>query len=256
MTQVDAILPAGGRISGDFAAEAGAEVKALISLNGRTVLERTIAALRGTGRVGRIVVIGPEEVSAHPAAQVADAALPEGGQSSPANILRGLEWLRNARGGHPDRVLIVTTDLPFITPEAITSFLDACPRDLDICIPLLQRAEFEARFPDFPLEYVRLRDGEWAMGCAFLVNPQAIIAHRARIEQVFALRKSQIGMMRLLGLRFIARFLLRRLTIKDIERRCLEILDCSGGAIYGCPPELVFDIDLPEEYRYAVEHVR
>jgi len=255
MTHVDAILPAAGRISGDFAAEAGAGVKALIELGGRTVLERTIAALRATGRIGRIVVIGPEEVTAHPAARAADAALPEGGESGPSNIRRGLEWVRDASGGHADRVLIVTTDLPFITPEAITRFLDACPLDLDICIPLLRREEFEARFPDFPLEYVRLRDGEWTMGCAFLVNPEAIIAHRARIEQVFALRKSQLGMMRLLGPLFIVRFLLKRLTIKDIEQRCLDILGCTGGAIHGCPPELTFDIDLPREYRYAVEHI-
>ena len=256
MTHVDAILPAAGRIAGDFAAEAGTGVKALISLGGQTVLARTIAALRATGRVGRIVVIGPEEVTAHPAARAADAALPEGGTSGPANILRGLAWLRDASGQHADRVLIVTTDLPFITPAAITRFLDACPADLDIRIPLLRRQEFEVRFPDFPLEYVRLRDGEWAMGCAFLVNPEAIIAHRARIEQIFALRKSQLGMMRLLGPLFIVRFLLKRLTIKDIEQRCLDILGCTGGAIHGCPPELAFDIDLPKEYRYAAKHIK
>jgi CTP:molybdopterin cytidylyltransferase MocA len=254
MVQVDAILPAGGRITGAFAREAGEEIKALISFGGRTILERTVDALRATGRIGRIVVIGPDAIASHPAACGADAVLPEGGPSSPANILRGLGWLREARGGHlPDRVLVVTTDLPFLTAQAIVAFLDACPPELDMCVPLLRRTEYEARFPDFRISYVRLRDGEWVMGCAFLVNPSAIIEHRDRIEQAFAARKSQLAMIRMLGLGFILRFLTRRLTIADIQDRVLAILGCTGGAVFGCPAELAFDIDLPEEYRYAAK---
>ena len=48
---IDVILPAGGRISGEFAAETGVGVKALIEIGGRTVLQRTIDALRATGQV-------------------------------------------------------------------------------------------------------------------------------------------------------------------------------------------------------------
>jgi len=251
---VDVILPAGGRISGSFAAAAGTGVKALIPVGGRTVLERTLAALRGTGRVGRIVVIGPAEVAAHPAARAADAVLPEGGSTGPANIVRGIEWLRDASGGrHAERVLVVTTDLPFLTPEAINSFLDACPSDLDACVPVVRRDEFEARFPGSSGTYVRLRDGQWAIGCAFLVNPAMVLGNRARIEGVFAARKSPIAMARLLGPLFIARLLFGRLTVGQIEQRCLDILGCTGAGVRGCPPELAFDIDRPGDYRYAVK---
>ena len=256
MVQVDAILPAGGRITGAFAREAGAEIKALISLGGRTILERTIDALHATGRVERIVVIGPDTTATRSAASAADTMLLEAGPSSPANILRGLEWLRQVRGGSlPDRVLVVTTDLPFLTAQAITAFLDACPAELDMCVALLRRQEYEARFPDLKIRYVRLRDGEWTIGCAFLVNPSAIIQHRDRIEQAFAARKSQLAMIRMLGVGFILRFLARRLSIADIEQRVLAILGCTGGAVFGCPPELAFDIDLPKEYRYAARCV-
>jgi len=249
--QVDAILPAGGRISGAFAAEAGAEIKALIELGGRTVLERTLAALRATGRVLRVVVIGPAEVAAHPGARAADVVLPAGA-SSPTNILRGIEWLRDAHGGSlPDRVLVLTTDLPFLTPQAIAGFLDACPPDAEICLPLIRRQEFEARFPGLSIDYVRLPDGELTMGCAFLVKPAAIIANRAIIERAFAARKSQIAMVRLLGPAFILRFLTHRLTTAHIRRRCFELLGCDGVPIPGSAPELAFDIDRPVEYRYA-----
>jgi len=100
--KVDAILPAGGRITGVFAQETGTSVKALISPGGPTVLERTLDALRATGHVGRIVVVGPDEVASHPAACAADVVLPES-ISGPANIFGGLEWLAHVSDGHYDR---------------------------------------------------------------------------------------------------------------------------------------------------------
>jgi len=250
--RLDAILPAGGRISGPFAREAGTEIKALIQLGGWTVLERTLASLGATGQVGRTVVIGPEEVISHQAARSADVALSEG-SSGPANIFRGLEWLYVANDRrYPERVLILTTDLPFLTADAITQFLDACPPGLDLCIPTLRREEFEARFSYRSARYVHLRDGEWMIGCAFLMDPVALVRNRSAIERVFAARRSRLGMARLLGPSFVLRFLTRCLTVAHIEQRCREIIGCTGRGIRGCAPELALDIDYPEDYRYAV----
>lgn len=248
---IDVLLPAGGRISGEFAEEAGVDVKALISIDGRTVLERTLDAVRATGFVRRAIVIGPCEIADHPCASAADAVLPEGGDSGPANILKGIEWLHETDGRCADRVLILTTDLPFLTPDAIAAFVDSCPSDVDLCAPLVSRSAFEDRFPGSDNEYVKLADGSWTMGCGFLVNPEAIQANRGHIEGVFAARKSQIGMARLLGLGFIVRFLMGRLTIAHIEQRCTQMLGCSGKAIAKSPPELAFDMDQVGEYRYA-----
>lgn len=249
---VDAILPAGGRISGPFAREANAAIKALIQLGGWTVLERTLASLGATGRVRRTVLIGPEEVLSHPAARSADVALAEG-NSGPANIFRGLEWLYVANERrYSERVLILTTDLPFLTPDAIRGFLDACPAGIDLCMPILNREEFEARFSYRSARYVPLRDGEWMIGCAFLVDPAALVRNRSAVERVFAARRSRVGMARILGPAFVLRFLARRLTVGHIEQRCQEMLGCTGRGIRGCAPELALDIDYPEDYRYAV----
>ncbi|MFB3881501.1 MAG: molybdenum cofactor guanylyltransferase [Armatimonadota bacterium] len=249
--QIDAVLPAGGRIVGKLAYATGTEVKALFPFAGQTLLAHTLAALRQTNRVRRLVVVGPPEVAPH-ARGLADVVLREAG-SGARNIMRGMEWSHAAddqeRG---ERVLVLTTDLPFLTPGAISGFLDLCPPELDLCVPLLNRQEFEARFPGSYSRYVRLRDGEWMIGCAMLMNPAAIMANRATIERVFAARRSQLGMARLLGLSFIARFLTRRLTVAQIETKCLQLLGCSGGAIRGCAPELGFDIDYPQDYEYAL----
>ena len=254
---IDAILPAAGRIKDDFAAEVGTELKALIEIGGRTVLERTIDTLRATGRVGRIVVIGPEEVAAHPGSRSADAVLPEGGDSGPDNIIAGLEWLRETNGGRDaDRVLVVTTDLPFLTPECIAGYLDSCPEGVGICAPLVDSETFEARFPESQTMYVKLRDGRWTMGCAFLVDPAAVFANRDLIERCFQARKSQFAMAQLLGIGFILRFFAGQLAVADVEERCRGILGCSACAIRDSAPELAFDIDQVEDYRYAVQTAR
>jgi molybdopterin-guanine dinucleotide biosynthesis protein A len=252
---VDAVLPAGGRIAGQFAVEAAAEVKALISLGGRTVLERAICALRGSAYVEHIVVVGPERLCGHPAARGADAVLPELG-TGPENILSGLEWLRHAGGGRwPERVLVMTTDLPFVTARVVDDYLEACPMGLDLCVPLVARAEFAARFPGAPAKYVKLRDGECTMGCAFVLNPETLTENWRHVENAYAARKSQWRMARLLGLGFILRFATRRLTVAEIESRCAEMLGCVGGAVWGSSPELAFDIDRLVEYRYAVHRL-
>lgn len=249
---IDVILPAGGRISGEFAAATGVGVKALIEIGGRTVLQRTIDALRATGQVRRAIVIGPDEIRQHPCSQSADAVLPEGGDSGPANIIRGIEWLRETDGSRADRVLIVTTDLPFLTPEAISTFIDSCPSDVDLCAALVSRKSFEERFPGSVNPYVKLADGDWTLGCGFLVNPEAIETNRDHVERVFAARKSQIGMARLLGLGFIIQLVTHRLTVGRVEARARQMLGCSGKGIPGSPPEFAFDMDHIGEYRYAI----
>lgn len=251
---IDVVLPAGGRISGQFAEEAGVSVKALIEIDGRTVLQRTLDAVRATGLVNRAIVIGPREIANHPCAKSADAVIPEGGDSGPANILRGLEYLRETDGAHADRVLILTTDLPFLTPESIREFTDRCPSDAAFCAPLVSRAAFEDRYPGSGNRYVKLADGQWTMGGAFLVDPESIEANRDNIEASFQARKSQIAMARLLGLGFIVKFLTGRLTVPDIESRCSKMLGCCCVAVPESPAELAFDLDLVREYRYAIGH--
>lgn len=249
--KIDVILPAGGRIGKEFADEVGTEIKALINFGAQTVLDRTLQSLREVSSIGRIAVIGPQELQNHRAVQKADAVLPEGA-TGPENIFRGIKWLQQQeQSSSASRVLIVTTDLPFISAGAIEGFLNACPREADICVPIISRQDFAASFPGSPNFYVRLRDGHWTLGCAFLLNPTAITSNRAAIEQIFAARKSQFQMARLLGPVFIARFLTRRLATVHIQNRCEQVLGCHGAVVFGCAPELAFDIDLPEDYHHA-----
>jgi CTP:molybdopterin cytidylyltransferase MocA len=248
--RTDVVLPAGGRISGAFAQAAGAEIKALIRVGEQTILRRTIEVFRATGRVRRIVVIGPEAALEEARAAGADGTLPEG-DTGPENFFRGLAWLREQSGGPAARVTISATDLPFLTPEAIHHYWDSCPAQADIAVPMLAKAAFEARFPGSENLYVPLREGEITIGCVFQVNPEVLLRNRPHIERVFHARKSQFQMARLVGWRVALGLATKRLTIRAIEERCGQILGCRGAGVPDCAPELGFDIDQPQEFHYV-----
>lgn len=249
MTRVSAVLPSAGRIAPPFSDEAGASVKALIELGGKTLLERAIVALRDSGVVERIVVVGPPDVRGHAASQLADLVLEDGGEhaSGPDNIFRAIEHLpQNAES----RALVVTTDLPFLTPEAVRNFVQSCPHDKEACISACEKRSFDARFPDLGGEWVRLQDGEWTIGGLYLLDVAALTRAHPHIERIFHARKSQWQMARLLGPVFIARWLTKRMGTTHILQRCERIVGCSGAAVV-CAPELAFDVDNVDEYRYA-----
>jgi GTP:adenosylcobinamide-phosphate guanylyltransferase len=247
----DAILPAGGTIPPDFAQQVGTSNKALIQFEGRTILERVIDALRASGRVRRIAVIGPEEV--RPASSNADLVLQQGA-TGPDNIMRGLEALAS-QPDPPPKVLVVTTDLPFLTPDVINRFIDSCPINVDITVPLISKTEFHQRFPECHCTFIRLRDDTWTAGCMYILDVQALRDAKPYIDRIFEVRKSKVGMAKLLGTGFLYKFLTKTLTVPDVEAKIQAMLHCSGKAIMHSPPELAYDIDDFSDYEYALKHI-
>lgn len=252
MFSFDAILPAGGRDAELAAAtRSPSDIKALLKLGEQTLLERAIEAAREAG-AQRVVVVGADELQ--PYCSHADALLPEG-NSGVDNVFKALDWLGQTPVGETNsRVLILSTDLPFVSGEALQAFLNACPSEADICVPLVERKTYDQKFPNSPGTWNTLRRdgaaGEWSTGSAFLIHTKALQRNRALMESAFQARKNPFAMVKLLGFPFILKFLLRRLSIEDILGRAERVLKCKGAA-FEAPPELAFDIDTPEEWHYA-----
>lgn len=233
----------------DFARVVGTSSKALISFDGRTILKTTLGVLRECERLGRIVVIGPTEIQNSVSANEADIVLPSL-NTGPENIYKGLYWL-NKTPTPPEHILVLTADLPFLTKQVLETFLDKCPMDKDICLPLVSRDDFNETFPNTDATFVGLKDGTYTIGCAFLFRVAALQKARPQIEAVFEKRKSKLGMALLLGLPFVWKYLTRTLSVADIEKKVKSMIGCDGVAIYDCPAELAFDIDYLEDYHYA-----
>ncbi|MCC7229468.1 MAG: nucleotidyltransferase family protein [Fimbriimonadaceae bacterium] len=251
MSTFDAIVPAGGMIDGPFADKAGTQVKALITFNGSTILETVLKALRESGKIRNIVVIGSPEVRAM-AANFAAVGL-EPGETGPDNIFRGLEHLKSL-DPNLDKALIVTCDLPFITSETIGKYIELCPLDKDICVPVIEATDFNRSYPGTTSTFVKTRDGTFTIGGIFMMNGRKLNELRASIERVFAKRKSKLGMAMLIGPAFVFKYITKSLTLRDIETKIESILGCSGRAVRNAPVELAYDIDDLEDFSYAVTH--
>jgi GTP:adenosylcobinamide-phosphate guanylyltransferase len=253
VTQYDAILPAGGRIDPDFAKAVGTDRKALIEIDGQTILSRTLEALRATGQIGRSVLIGPEEITNSPSA--ADATLKIRERSSgPENIMAGLQALEE-HGGPRNKVLVVTTDLPFISPQSIQAVLDRYQPELDILVPICTQPAYQTMFPNSTSTFIRLRDHGYTAGGVYVMDPDALRRAMPMIVRLFENRKSKLGMAKLLGPTLLVKFFRKTLTIDDVESKAMSLLNLKGKAYRDAPPELAYDIDYLDDYEYAIKHL-
>jgi hypothetical protein len=173
------------------------------------------------------------------------------GKSGPDNILRGLDWLQLQPDSVTPYILTVTTDLPFLTSAAILEFLARCPPDVDVAVPVVTQAAFEAHYPGLANEFTRLREGAFSPGGVMRIHAETLMRSRPIVERLFAARKSPLQMAKVVGAGILWRYVLGRLSVDHLIARARTLVDCSGAAVFDSPPELAYDIDLPEEYAYA-----
>lgn len=254
MSELDVVIPAGGELDPDFARVVGTKSKALITIEGLTVLHRTIEALRGSSRIRRIVVVGSQEVLNHSDVKLADASFLAVG-SSPQNINLGVSELLKL-DFPPEKVVIVTADLPFLTSKTVDTFLDSCPPESDFCLPLVSKEDFDEKFPNTSATFVKLAQGELTAGCMYLTSVRGLKVATPHLEELFKKRKSKVGMAMILGPSFVWDLMVRKLTVPVIEAKVQELLNVRGKAIPDSPAELALDIDYVEDYHYVVSQFK
>jgi hypothetical protein len=201
--------------------------------------------------VGRTVIVGTPEVNAHKDASLA-SNLVEAGLTLPDNIMRGLDFLLQS-GSISDRVLVVPTDMPFLDGGIVNRYLEMAPKDKDILVPLVQQHEFDEKFPGSSSTFVNLKGGSYTLGGMFVMAPEALQKSRSHIERVVEQRKSKLGMAKLLGPVFVAKWLTKTMTLADVENKIQSMMKLTGSAVLGVPAELAYDIDDEEDYNYAVK---
>ena len=243
---INVAIAAGGRVGGAFAAETGTEIKALAPIGASTILERTIAAAADIG-ARRIVVLGGTEVAERCDGRV-DRVLPDRGEGA-ANILACIRaFHEDARGS---ATLVLAGDLPFLDGVTLRRYLEAVPEGA-VALGLCTGAQYERRFPGAPPNGVLLA-GERTINASALVLPHDAIDAVAREGAAFFnARKEPWRMAMRAGLGVLLAHLVRRLTIERIERRASRVLGAKVAAVRDCAPDLCFDVDSLDEYRYAL----
>ena len=251
MERYDVVLPSGGRIDDHFARVALTPYKSLIKVQDYMIGFKVLEAVNDSNRLGRIMLVAPKEVQDAFGIRVPNKLNDTGDLAK--NIAMAIRELKSM-GDCTSRVAIITTDLPYLEGKNIQAFLDACPDDADICVPLISKEEYLDRFPSASGTFVKLRDGEWTLGCIYLMKPDVYLKILPEVERVVANRKKKLAMAKLLGGGFVWKVLTKAITSTEVARKVETILGCRVALIKGGPCEFAFDIDDIVDYEYALRN--
>lgn len=248
---IAAVVLAGGPADEVSALAPGVVNKAFVPIAGTTLVARTIASLRSSPQVGRIVVVAP--ISAHddPALRDADEQRADG-----ATIT---ESLRSGLTGfdRDELVLVVASDLPIISREAIDEFVGiARSRDCDLAYACLEKRTHLAAYPEVPHTWARLRDGSYCGGGLVAMRPRALERLATFLGRLGAARKSPLRLAAIFGLPTLARYAIRRLSIADAERRGSALVGISVAAVVSTHADIAVNVDRASDVAIAERIVR
>ncbi len=223
MTPFNALVLAGSRGEVDAVATyAGVGHKALIALEGKTLLARVVGALEAAG-AARIAVISSHPDVRGEALRLGVDVIDEAAGPS-LSVKRGAEVL-----GTP--VLVTTADHALLQGDWVRHFLAEIPADVDVAALVAARATVEAAAPGTQRTWLKLADGHWS-GCNlfWLSNGQSlgVIDLWRRVE---AERKRPWRMAQILGPGMLLQYATGRLSLKDAAARLGRLAGVAAAIV-------------------------
>ncbi len=219
--------------------------KALVEMGGRTMLERVIDALQGSQTVDHIVVVGLGSDMGMTFQRPVDH-LPDQG-SLVGNTLAGVEHLRK-RNPDIEKVLFCSADIPTITSDIVDDLAERCePHDKGMYYNFVTRETMEARFPHSNRTYVKLKGMQIAGGDMAIARVELADRNPDLFIALTDARKHAWKLANLVGFRFLLKFLLRRVSIEDIEDTVESVFNMPVEIVLNEHAELAMDADKPAQ---------
>lgn len=245
MMQPAALVLAGTRPGGDpFAKEQGVAHKALIEIDGISLVERVVSALRGAG-VERIAVSCDDgEVAALARSFGAETIATGIGPS--ASVAAGFAYL-----GAP--MIVTTSDHALLKAAWIRQLVQDTPANADLSVMLAKRERIESELPGSKRTYLRFADGQWS-GCNlfYLQTSEA-----ARALDVWAMveadRKRPWRIAARLGLTTLFSMLVGKLSLAEGLARLGERIGVSASLVEAKSGLAAVDVDKAQDLQSVRE---
>ena len=234
-----ALILAGSRGGVDpVAAYAGVSHKALIVLDGQTLLARVAHALRAAGATRIAVSVSDDAVREEAAALGLTVLTAARGPS--LSVREGIEAL-----GAP--LLVTTADHALLQPEWITRFLADVPALADVAALLARQDVVESAAPGTRRTYLRFADGAWS-GCNLFhfATPRSVAALDLW-AQVEADRKRPWRIVRKLGIGTLLRYMSGRLTLVAAIAHLGRLAGLNAAAVSTPFGLAAVDVDKPAD---------
>ena len=240
----NALILAGMKEKGPLEIAEKVDNKALIMINGRPMIEYIVDVLNNSENIDQILVVGPKK-ELHPYIGKKVQEILNSGNSLLENMEIGLNYFNSA-----DSLLLLTSDIPLITPEAIDEFLEICTkRKAFIGYPIITKENIVKKYPDTVRTYIKMKEGIFCGGNITFFKPDVFFQNKKLIKELFENRKSTWKYAKILGLKFILKFLFKTLTMGEIEKRVTDIIGYNSIAVMVSYPEIMIDLDKPSDLK-------
>jgi len=196
--QLDAIVLAGGESSLALKKMSPQNNEALIVIGQYPMILYVYQALIHSAYVRNIVICGPLEALSNLLEKNERLYIVEAGNTTIASLSNGLEGLEQI--GTTEKILVLPTDIPFITAEAIDDFITRCQEtNADFYYPLIRKELNDEKYPGVKRTYVKLKEGVFTGGNLMLVNKQVIKPALSKAKEIIERRKNPLAIVRLFG---------------------------------------------------------
>ncbi len=252
---VPVVVLAGGQASVEMEAATGATSRALIEFGDRPLLLRVVEALMDSEPCGPITVVGKMPPSDY------YSRLPDKGDFV-TNLFSGAIANEDA-----PFILICTSDLPFLTAEAVTDFVNgavekARQTGASLIYPIVPVSRCYARFPGMKRTALKLKEDRFTGGNLMIARPQFLISQRERISDAYRARKSPLRLANILGWDMLFRLFAsqtlapRLLDLPMLESRVSQLINGPARVFVSGFPEIATDLDRPSEVELVRNFLR
>ena len=246
-SSVPVVVLAGGKAKPELEALTRQSNRALVVVNGKTLLRHAVDAAQAVAPQNGIVVVGTVPPSEN------YATLADQGDFV-SNVFAGIGQFENAPA-----VLLSTSDLPFVTGEHFREFVAAALQRMDetragLVWSVVPVAQCYARFPNVKRTALKLKEGGLTGGNLMLARPSALLPLKAHIANAYAARKSPLRLAAMLGGSAILRLLVSQtvapnvLTVPLLEAQISRLLRIPARAVLTDSVEIATDLDRPSDF--------
>jgi GTP:adenosylcobinamide-phosphate guanylyltransferase len=245
---MDAVILAGALNTGSLRKVSSARYEAEIKIGERPMIDYVVRAIKKVPQIKRITVVAPESIlSDELKKQVSLIVKP--GNSLIESLNNGLTALATE-----EPVLILTSDIPLITKEAVEDFLTSCSkRNGDVYYSFVSKEVNERKYPGVQRTYVKLREGVFTGGNIVLLSPRVVKSQREKLNKAASLRKKPLQLVAMLGWKYLLFFIMGKLMIRQIEERATKLLKLNAVGIISPYPEVGIDVDKPSDLQLACQ---
>ncbi|MDR1159943.1 MAG: NTP transferase domain-containing protein [Syntrophomonadaceae bacterium] len=252
--QYDAIILAGGETSELLKPVSPYNNESLIIIGQYPIIYYVYQALKASSHINNIVVSGPVEALRNVLGNDDRLFFAESGEDAIDSMQNALNMLKEM--SLTDKILILPSDIPFITTEAIDDFITRCEDySADFYYPIIRQEVNENKYPGVKRTYIKIKEGSFTGGNLFIINHKIIAKAVSKAKLIIQQRKNPLAIIRMFGAAIFIRYLFKQLTLPYAEKTFRRIIGISGKAIISPFAEVGVDVDKPSDLELAQQHL-